>query len=122
MAFRIRHLSTRFALLLTIAAVVPLIAYGAVSILSLQRGTSESVAAGNINVAMRAATEIARYIATNAELLNALGAELQEPGLDRTQQDRILKNYVLEIREFHEITLFDERSAPIVSSRVVPPL
>jgi signal transduction histidine kinase len=120
MAIRIRHISTRFALLLAGAAVVPLIAYGIVSILSLQRGTSESVAAGNINVATRAATEIGRYIATNAELLKALAAELQEASLSRPQQDRILKNYVLEIREFHEITLFDESRAPLVSSRVGP--
>jgi hypothetical protein len=36
---KIRHIATRFALLLGIATVVPLVAYGAVSILSLQRGT-----------------------------------------------------------------------------------
>src|SRR5207245_5660822 len=62
MAFRIRHISTRFALLLAGAAVVPLVAYGAVSLLSLQRGTRESIVAGNSNVVTRAATEIGRYI------------------------------------------------------------
>ena len=39
---KIRHISTRFALLLAVAAVVPLLAYGFVSILSLQRGTRDS--------------------------------------------------------------------------------
>jgi hypothetical protein len=39
MAFRIRHIATRFGLLLGGAAVLPLLAYGFVSILSLQRGT-----------------------------------------------------------------------------------
>jgi len=55
MAVTIRRISVRFALLLALAAVAPLVAYGIVSILSLQRGTRESVVAGNQNVAARAA-------------------------------------------------------------------
>jgi len=116
MAFRIRHISTRFALLLAAAAVVPLVAYGAVSLLSLQRGTRESVVAGNSNVATRAATEIGRYISNSATLLKALAAEVQDTGLDRVQQDRIVKKYVLQLHEFHEVTMFDEHGVPVVSS------
>ena len=118
---RIRHIATRFALLVGIAAVVPLLAYGLVSILSLQRGTRESVVHGNQNVAVRAAEEIRRYVVTNAELLKALAADLQDTGLDQHQQDQILKNYVLQFREFREITLFDEHGAMIASSRVGKP-
>jgi signal transduction histidine kinase len=117
----IRRISTRFALLLGFAAVVPLLAYGRVSILSLQRGTRESVVNGNRNVAVRAAEEIRRYVVTNAALLKALAADLQDTGLSAGQQDQILKNYVLQFREFREITLFDEKGAPIVSSRVGKP-
>ncbi len=121
MPFRIRHITTRFALLLALAAVVPLIAYGIISIVSLQRGTRASVIAGNQNVATRAAEEIRRYVSTNAELLKALAADLQDTGLTREQQDRILKNYVLQIREFREISLFDESGAPLVTSRIGHP-
>jgi signal transduction histidine kinase len=115
---RIRHIATRFAMLLAMAAIGPLITYGAVSIVSLQRGTRESVVNGNQNVAVRAAEEIRRYVVANAELLKALAADLQDTGLDRRQQDQILKNYVLQFREFREITLFDEHGAMIASSRV----
>jgi signal transduction histidine kinase len=118
---RNRHIATRFALLLAVAAVLPLLVYGVVSILSLQRGTKESVINGNRNVAMRAAEEIRRYIVTNATLLKALAADLQDTGLDQRQQDQILKNYVLQFREFRELTLFDERGAMIASSRVGKP-
>jgi len=117
----IRRISTRFALLLGLAAVVPLLVYGLVSILSLQRGTRESVVNGNRNVAVRAAEEIRRYVVTNAELLKALAADLQDTGLTTAQQDQILKNYVLQFHEFRELTLFDERGAAIVSSRVGTP-
>src|SRR6266702_3886661 len=118
---KIKHISTRFALLLAVSAVVPLLVYGFVSILSLQRGTRESIVSGNLNVATRAAEEIRRYVSTNAELLKALAADLQNTGLQQWQQDRILKNYVLQFREFREISLFDESGGAIATSRVGKP-
>jgi signal transduction histidine kinase len=121
MAFRIRHIATRFALLLGLAAVLPLVAYGVVSIFSLQRGTRESVIAGNQNVATRAAEEIRRYVSTNASLLKALAADLQNTGLETRQQDQILKNYVLEFRELREITLFAQDGHVVATSRVGRP-
>src|SRR5579862_156031 len=118
---KIKHISTRFALLVAAAAVLPLLLYGLVSLLSLQRGTHDEVVQGNLNVATRAAEEIRRYVSTNAELLKALSADLQNTDLKQWQQDRILKNYVLQFREFREITLFDEAGAAVASSRVGHP-
>jgi signal transduction histidine kinase len=118
MGLRIRHLAVRFALLLALAAVVPLIAYGVVSILSLQTGTRREVVQGNQNVAMRAAEEIRRYVTTNAKLLEALAANLQDASLTAKQQDNVLKNYVLQIHEFREISLFDEAGVALATSRV----
>lgn len=121
MALKIRRIAVRFALLLALAAVVPLVFYGIVSILSLQRGTRTSIIAGNENVATRAAEEIRRYVTTNADILKALAADLQDTGLTTGQQDRILKNYILQFREFHEVTLFDEQGAAVATSRIGPP-
>ena len=121
MAPRIRHITTRLALLLVGAALLPLLAYGLISLISLQRGTRASVVNGNENVAVRAAEEIRRYIVTNAEILKALSADLQDTELTAAQQDRILKNYVLQFREFREITMFDQTGAMVASSRVGKP-
>jgi signal transduction histidine kinase len=121
MALKIRRLATRFAVLLALAAVVPLVAYGVISILTLQRGTRASVIAGNVNVATRAAEEIRRYVTTDAEILKALAADLQDTGLTAAQQDRILKNYILQFSEFRELTLFDQSAAPLATSRIGPP-
>src|SRR3954470_5932307 len=121
MTLTIRRIALRFALLLAAAAVVPLMGFGVVSILSLQRGTRESVVNGNRNVAVRAADEIRRYVVTNAELLKGLAANLEGTGLSVQQQDQILKNYILQFREFREITLFDEQGGMIASSRVGKP-
>ncbi|HEY3044006.1 MAG TPA: sensor histidine kinase [Vicinamibacterales bacterium] len=121
MNLKVRRISVRFALLLAAAAVVPLLAYGFISLMSLERGTRQTVIQGNLNVATRAAEEIRRYVTTNADLLKALSADLQDTGLSQPQQDRILKNYVLQVREFREITLFDESGKTIATSRVGKP-
>ena len=76
--------------------------------MSLQRGTRESVVAGNQNVAARAAEEISRYISSQRR--HPEGARRRPAGHrpGAWQQDRIVKNYILQFREFREITLFDE--------------
>ena len=66
MALRTRKIATRFALILAAASVVPLVAYGVLSIVSLRSGTRDSVVNGNLNVAVRAAEEIHRYVRSNA--------------------------------------------------------
>jgi signal transduction histidine kinase len=121
MALRIRHIATRFTLILAGAAIVPLIAFGIVSLLSLRSGTRESVIAGNHNVATRAADEIERYVSSHAEILKSLAAEIQDIGLTQTQEDYLLKSAILQFREFSEFTLFDQNGAAIVSSRVGVP-
>jgi signal transduction histidine kinase len=121
MAIRIRHIATRFVLILAGAAIVPLIAFGIVSILSLRSGTRESVIAGNQNVATRAAEEIQRYVSSHAEILKSLTAEIQDIGLDDRQESYLLKSAVLQFREFSEFTLFGENGQPLVSSRIGPP-
>jgi signal transduction histidine kinase len=121
LTLKIRHIATRFALILAVAAVLPLAAYGVWSLMTLQRGTRDSIIDGNLNVANRAGDEIRRYIVGNAEIIKALGADLQETGLQPWQKDRILKNYVLQFREFRELTLFDEGGGILATSRAGRP-
>src|SRR3989304_2488402 len=96
----IRRISVRFALLLAAAAVLPLLAYGFISLMSLERGTRETVIQGNLNVATRAAQEIRGYLSMNTDLLKALAADLQDTGLSQSQQDRVVKGRCPEITLF----------------------
>ena len=114
-------ITTRFVLLVATAAVAPLVIYGIVSIYSLWTGIRQSMIAGNLNVAVRAAEQIDLYIDNNVKVLQALGANLRNTQLEPWQQDRIVKDYVLEFPEFREITLFDSTGDPIVSSRFGEP-
>ena len=113
-----KRISTRFALLMAAAAVLPLLAYGAVSIVSLRTGAQQAVIVGNLNVARRVAEQIQLYITSSVKILNAVAADLQQTGLQPWQQDRILKNFVLQFAEFNELTLLDEAGRPRVTSRL----
>ena len=115
------RISTRFALLLAAAAVVPLLGYGAVSVFSLRTGAQEAVILGNLNVAGQVAEQIDLYVTGSVKILKAVAADLQQTGLQQWQKDRILKNFVLQFPEFKELTLLDDNGAAIVSSRLGVP-
>ena len=116
-----KKISTRFALLLAAAAVLPLLGYGAVSIWSLRNGAQQAVIEGNLNVARRAAEQIEQYVTGSVKILKAVAADIQQTGLEQWQQDRILKNFVLQFPEYRELTLLDENGSPTVSSSLSPP-
>jgi signal transduction histidine kinase len=117
----VRKISTRFALLLAAAAVLPMLGYGAMSIFSLRTGAQQAVIDGNLNVARQVSEQIELYVTGSVNILKAVAADLQQTGLQRWQQDRILKNFVLQFAEFRELTLLDENGQPIVSSRLGTP-
>ena len=112
------RLTRRFVLFFVIAAVAPLMAFGAVSFTSLWQGTRASVRSGNLNVATRAAEQIELYIANSVGVLRSLGADLRETHLARWQQDRIVKNFVLAFPEFREISFFPGTEDGVVTSRL----
>ena len=103
------------------AAVMPLLAYGAVSMYSLRTGAQATVVQGNLNVARQVSEQIDLYVTSSVKILKAVSADLQQTGLASWQQDRILKNYVLEFPEFKELTLLDENGKPEVTSRLGKP-
>jgi signal transduction histidine kinase len=101
--------------------VVPLLAYGAVSVLSLRAGAQQAVIEGNRNVARRAAEQIELYITSSVKILQAVAADLQQTQLETWQKDRILKNFVLQFPEFRELTLLDGSGRVAVSSALGTP-
>ena len=100
------------------AAVFPLLTYGGVSIWSTRNGAEQAVIKGNLDVARRVAEQIELYVTGSVKILDAVAADLQQTGLQQWQQDRILKNFVLQFPEFTELTLLDDDGKPRVSSRI----
>src|SRR5688500_13905462 len=103
------------------AAVVPLLAYGAVSILSLRTGARQAVIVGNPNVSRQADVQIELYLIGIVKIQKAAAAELDQSGWLARQQVRLLKNYVLQLPEFRELTVLDYSGRLIVSSSLGVP-
>ena len=110
----------KIAVLVASAAIAPLLIYGIVSIASLRRATEGSVAAGNSAIATQVASRIAEYFEANGRVLRALGQELNGTQLSDWQQQRVLRNYVLEFPELKEIAIFDSGGGQVLTSRVTP--
>lgn len=116
-----RSITTKLILLIMTAAVVPLVLFAAISISSLRSGTRQSVTEGNLNVATRAAEQIASYVSNSVDVLRAIGAELNGSRLTAWQEDRVAKNFVLEFPQFREITFFAPDGTVRATSRIGAP-
>jgi signal transduction histidine kinase len=112
----VKRITSRFVLLIATAAILPLVIYGYVSITSLRNGTETSVRDGNHKVATQVAEQVSMYMQHNTRVLQAVGSELGATALTSWQQERILKDYVLQFPEFREITVFDHAARPLGSS------
>jgi signal transduction histidine kinase len=114
----VRRITARFALLIATAAFLPLAGYGLVSVASLQTGTERSVTLGNHALAEQIARRIALYFDHNVRVLRSVGLELRGTQLEPWQSEHILRNHVLEFREFRQISVFDAAGRLLVTSRV----
>jgi signal transduction histidine kinase len=103
----VRRITTRFVLLIATAAILTLVIYGFVSINSLRTGTGISVREGNLKVATQVAGEVGMYMRHNIRVLQSVGAELGSTGLTQWQQERLRRDDVLQLPEFHESTDID---------------
>jgi len=112
----VKRITSRFVLLIATAAVLPLVLYGAVSVRSLRHGTQGSVTDGNQKVAEQVAAQLNLYVRSNIRVLQSIGAELNAVSLTPWEQERILKDYVIQFPEFREITVFDAAGKPLVTS------
>jgi len=111
-----RRITSRFVLLIALAAVLPLVIFGYFSINSLRNGTELSVRDGNGKVAKQVAEQVSMYMQHNTRVLQSVGNNLGATELAPWQQDRILKDAVLQFREFREVTMFDRAGMPVASS------
>jgi signal transduction histidine kinase len=115
-------LTSRFILLIASAAVAPLLIYGVISVRSLRSGAEQSVNAGNLAVATQTAHRIEEYFDNNRRVLLSIAAQLEGTQLEPWQQERILRNHVIDFSEFKEITVFAADGRVIATSRMTPAL
>jgi signal transduction histidine kinase len=110
------RITSKFVLLIATAAILPLVIFGYVSIDSLRNGTEISVREGNGKVAKQVSEQVSMYMRHNTRVLQSVGNELGATELAPWQQDRILKDSVLQFPEFREVTAFDRAGLPVATS------
>jgi signal transduction histidine kinase len=118
----VKKISTRFALMMAAAAVVPLLAYGAVSIFSVREGAQRAIKLGNQDIARRVGEQMQQYVIGYIRILHAVAADIHQTELAPWQQERILKNFIRDFDEFRELTLVDDEGRVVATSRIDRPL
>lgn len=109
-------LTRRMAMLVTTAALVPLVVFGIVAWRTVEKVTRATVIENNLALVERGAEGVSLFVNGSFNLLRAAGADIQGTGLQQWQQNRVLSNYMLDLPEFRELALFDGQGTLLASS------
>lgn len=114
-----RSLWFRLALLLCATALLPLVAAGAMSIHLARRTAIREVTRGNRDVARRAAAQLRQHVEKYVDMLHGLGQALAETTrVTPDQAESILKNYVLDVRDFRTADVVAADGTEIATCRL----
>lgn len=113
-------ITRRMALLVTTAALVPLLIFGLVAGWTLRTTTQNSVRENHAAIAARAAETIALYLKSTEKLVKSAVSDLEGTGLTHAQQQRVLLNQVTNTPEIKVLTLYDARGVPLATSDLTP--
>lgn len=113
-----RKISSKLMVLLVAASLVPLLTFGLLSLTTSRQTATKLAAERNRNVAQRAAKEISLYLETSSRILKALAANINRTNLSPWQKEAILKDYVLEFKEFQTIHLLDSEGVVLQTSSI----
>lgn len=113
-------ITRRMALLVTTAALLPLLIFGIVAGRTLRSTTSRSVMESHAAIAARAADAIDLYLRSTQRLVSSAGADLVGTGLTHEQQRRVLFNHVTITKEIRSLTLYDNAGNPVATSDLGP--
>ena len=111
-----RKISTKLTITLVLAALLPMMLFGVISIFSSRQAHFKTVSEGNLNVAKRAAEQIELYVSNATLILQALADNINRMNLSELQKERIIKNYVMSFDEFHSIYVTDALGREVVTT------
>lgn len=113
-----RKISSKLMVLLVVASLLPLLTFGLLSLTTSRRTATKLAAERNRKVAQRAAEEIALYLETSSRILKALAANINRTNLSPWQKEALLKDYILEFKEFQTIYLLDSEGDVLQTSSI----
>ena len=111
-----KRISTKLIILLVSAALIPLVLFGIFSIMASRSANYRSVSEGNLNVAKRAADQIELYVQNGIQILKGVAENINRTHLEAWQKETIIKNYVINFEQFHEIYLTDREGMQVATT------
>jgi len=111
-----KRISTKLIILLVSAALIPLVLFGIFSIMASRAANYRSVSEGNLNVAKRAADQIELYVHNGIQILKGIAENISRTHLEPWQKETIIKNYVINFEQFHEIYLTDRKGVQVATT------
>jgi len=111
-----KTISTKLIILLVSAALVPLVLFGIFSIMASRSANYRSVSEGNLNVAKRAADQIELYVQNGTQILKGIAENVNRTHLEPWQKETIIKNYVINFEQFHEIYLTARKGMQVATT------
>ncbi|MFQ5842667.1 MAG: cache domain-containing protein, partial [Thermodesulfobacteriota bacterium] len=111
-----KRISTKLIILLVSAALIPLVVFGILSIMASRTANYRSVSEGNLNVAKRAADQIELYVQNGTQIIKGIAENINRTHLKPWQKETIIKNYVINFEQFHEIYLTDREGVQIATT------
>lgn len=109
-------ITRRMALLVTTAALLPLLVFGIVAQRTLTSGMEQSVRQSHAAIVARAAETIDVYLQSTKRLVRSAAADLQASRQSRRQQAQVLSNHVGLTPELRTLTLYDENGEAVATS------
>lgn len=119
-AVRITRVSTRLALVLAAAALIPLVTFGIWAFLSLQAETRRSVIDANLGLVTREAGDLARELTRDTDIVAALAGDLLGTSGDEDAQLRVLDNYLMRFPTFRGLTVLNEQGRVVAGRGTAP--
>jgi len=111
-----KRISTKLIILLISAALIPLVLFGIFSIMASRAATYRSVSEGNLNVAKRAADQIELYVQNGIQILKGIAENVSRTHLEPWQKETIIKNYVINFEQFHEIYITNREGTQVATT------
>jgi len=111
----------KLVFLLIVAAILPLMLFGMVSLWQARTTAERAVIVGNYRIAERAANEINQYVTKTLGGARLIGEDVNHSDLKQWQRQRTLRNVVLEFPEYREITIFDSAKQVVATSAIGTP-
>lgn len=115
---RVSKITYKLSFILVASIIIPMIIFAFLALSISIETDYELVSRGNREVALRTADQIEQYIYHSIDMLQVLAENMNDLHLNKFQKDTIIKNLVLNFKEFDKIAITDRSGMEIVTSEM----